>query len=115
MIKFTFYLKKITKASSVNTNLNNNNTRSKSISGASSSKNKKGNLIKIELNEEQKQELREAFDIFDSDGSGTIDVKEIRVALRALGFEPHKDELKKLISLYDKSGTGKFEVKKNYN
>ena len=34
---------------------------------------------KNELTEEQKQEIREAFDLFDSDGSGTIDAKELKV------------------------------------
>ena len=34
---------------------------------------------RLELTEEQKQEIREAFDLFDTDGSGTIDVKEIKV------------------------------------
>lgn len=29
---------------------------------------------------------------------GTIDIKELNVALRALGFEPKKDEIKKLVS-----------------
>ncbi|CAF1554587.1 unnamed protein product, partial [Didymodactylos carnosus] len=51
-----------------------------------------------ELTEEQKQEIREAFDLFDSDGSGTIDVKELKVAMRALGFEPKKEEIKKMIT-----------------
>lgn len=31
-------------------------------------------------------------------GKGTIDIKELKVALRALGFEPKKDEIKKLLS-----------------
>ena len=43
---------------------------------------------KFELTEEQKQEIREAFDLFDTDGSGTIDAKELKVAMRALGFAP---------------------------
>ena len=47
-------------------------------------------LLKFELTEEQKQEIREAFDLFDIDGSGTIDAKELKVAMRALGFEPKK-------------------------
>lgn len=34
---------------------------------------------KPELTEEQKQEIREAFDLFDADGSGTIDAKELKV------------------------------------
>ncbi|OWJ99721.1 CETN2 [Cervus elaphus hippelaphus] len=58
---------------------------------------------KPELTEEQKQEIREAFDLFDADGTGTIDV-----AMRALGFEPKKEEIKKMISEIDKEGTGKM-------
>ncbi|CAO2593192.1 Cetn1, partial [Lemmus lemmus] len=61
-----------------------------------------------ELTEDQKQEVREAFDLFDSDGSGTIDVKELKVAMRALGFEPRKEEMKKMISEVDKEATGKI-------
>ena len=34
---------------------------------------------KNELTEEQKQEIREAFDLFDTDGSGSIDAKELKV------------------------------------
>ncbi|XP_043829521.1 centrin-2 isoform X1 [Dromiciops gliroides] len=63
---------------------------------------------KPELTEDQKQEIREAFDLFDTDGTGTIDVKELKVAMRALGFEPKKEEIKKMISDIDKEGTGKI-------
>lgn len=35
---------------------------------------------KPELTEEQKQEIREAFDLFDADGTGTIDVKELKAS-----------------------------------
>lgn len=48
----------------------------------------------------------QAFDLFDTDGSGTIECKELKVAMRALGFEPKKEDLKKMISEIDKSGTG---------
>merc|ERR1712032_449675 len=44
-------------------------------------------------------------DLFDTDGTGTIDAKELKVALRALGFEPKKEELKKLVSDLDKSSS----------
>ena len=40
-----------------------------------------------ELTEEQKQEIKEAFDLFDTDGSGSIDPKELRAAMQSLGFE----------------------------
>ncbi|OWF37243.1 Centrin-1 [Mizuhopecten yessoensis] len=64
---------------------------------------------KPELTEEQKQEIREAFDLFDTDGSGTIDAKELKVAMRALGFEPKKEEIKKMISDIDREGTGTID------
>ena len=67
---------------------------------------KKSNGPRPELTEEQKQEIREAFDLFDADGSGTIDVKELKVAMRALGFEPKKEEIKKMIADIDKEGAG---------
>ena len=46
----------------------------------------------------QMQELREAFDLFDTDGSGTIDTKELQVALRALGFDSKKEKVRKMIA-----------------
>ena len=64
---------------------------------------------KPELTEEQKQEIREAFDLFDADGSGTIDVKELKVAMRALGFEPKKEEIKKMIQGWDRSVIARME------
>ncbi|XP_010783704.1 centrin-1-like [Notothenia coriiceps] len=45
----------------------------------SSSGPRKKAVPKMELNEEQKQEIKEAFDLFDTDGTGTIDVKELKV------------------------------------
>ena len=61
------------------------------------------------MTEEQKQEIREAFDLFDTDGSGTIDAKELKVAMRALGFEPKKEEIKKMIQDIDKDGSGTID------
>lgn len=46
--------------------------------GLSTAQRKKSGL-KPELTEEQKQEIREAFDLFDTDGSGSIDIKELKV------------------------------------
>ncbi|KAK1804177.1 hypothetical protein P4O66_020214 [Electrophorus voltai] len=63
---------------------------------------------KPELTEEMRQEIREAFELFDTDGSGFIEVKELKVAMRALGFEPKKEEIKKMIAEVDKDGTGKI-------
>eukprot|EP00056_Hartaetosiga_gracilis_P005740 m.88415 g.88415 ORF g.88415 m.88415 type:complete len:170 (-) comp12264_c0_seq1:1250-1759(-) len=63
----------------------------------------------IELTEEQKLEIREAFELFDTDGSGSIDAKELKVAMRALGFEPKKEEIKKMIAEVDRDGSGTID------
>ena len=36
----------------------------------------------VELSDEQKLEIKEAFQLFDTDGSGTIDAKELKVGRR---------------------------------
>ena len=41
--------------------------------------------------------------------TGRIDAKELKVAMRALGFEPKKEEVKKMIAEVDKEGTGTIE------
>ena len=58
------------------------------------------------LLEEQKQEIKEAFDLSDVDGYGEIDSKELKVATRALGFEPKKEEIQNIISDVDDDGSG---------
>merc|ERR1711934_173445 len=62
-----------------------------------------------ELTEEQKQEIKEAFDLFDTDGSGSIDAKELKVVMRALGFEPRKEEVRKMIADIDRDGSGTID------
>jgi Ca2+-binding EF-hand superfamily protein len=49
-----------------------------------------------ELTADQKQEIKEAFDLFDTDGSGSIDENELRVAMKALGFEAKDEEVHKV-------------------
>merc|ERR1711918_147868 len=56
------------------------------------------------LTEEQKAELKEAFDLFDTDGSGAVDASELHVAMKALGFEPKKEEITKMVKEMDKDG-----------
>merc|ERR1711939_1277293 len=60
---------------------------------------KRANELKS-LTDEQKAELREAFDLFDTDGSGAVDAAELHTAMKALGFEPKKEEIAKM----DKDG-----------
>lgn len=64
---------------------------------------------KNKLTDEQKQEIKEAFDLFDTDGLGKIDAKELKVAMRALGFETTKEEIRKIIIDMDREGNGTIE------
>lgn len=61
---------------------------------------------KPELSEDQKNEVKEAFDLFDTDKTGTIDYHELRVAMRALGFETKKQEIKQIQQEYDREESG---------
>jgi len=61
------------------------------------------------LSAQQVAECREAFDLFDTDGSGSIDIKELKVAMRALGFEVKKDEIKKMVDDLDRDGDGSVD------
>ena len=67
---------------------------------------KKKKNPKADLSESQKNEIKQAFDLFDTSGSGTIESKELKVALRALGFEPKKEEIRKMIADADRDGSG---------
>lgn len=70
---------------------------------------KPGKRNKNKLTEEQKEEIKEAFDLFDTDGTGKIDAKELKVAMRALGFEPKKQEIRNIIVDMDHDGTGTIQ------
>merc|ERR1711966_419437 len=61
------------------------------------------------LTEEQLDEIREAFSLFDSDASGMIDIRELKAAMRALGFEVKNEELKKMVADVDNDGNGTIE------
>ena len=67
------------------------------------------------LTDDQIQEIREALDLFDTDGSGTIDAKELKVALRALGLDAKKDEIRRMINDIDKDGSGTIDFNEFLN
>ena len=62
--------------------------------------------LRNELTEEQRQEIKEAFDLFDTNAKGEIDAKELKVAMRALGFEPKKDDIRRILQEVDAKGEG---------
>jgi centrin-1 len=54
-------------------------------------------VIPRALNEEQIKEIKEAFDLFDVDGSGKIDPHELCLALNCLGFANAREEIQTII------------------
>lgn len=61
------------------------------------------------LSEEEIEEIREAFNLFDTDGSGTIDPKELKAAMQSLGFEAKNQTIYQMISDIDKEGRGDID------
>lgn len=61
------------------------------------------------LSAQKRQEIKEAFELFDTDGSGTIDAKELNVAMRALGFEMTEEQINNMIADVDKDGSGAID------
>ena len=57
---------------------------------------------KAALDEEQLEEVKEAFNLFDTEGSGTIEPKELKAAHRALGFVVKKAEIRQMLADSDK-------------
>ena len=46
----------------------------------------------LSLSQQQEDQIREIFGLFDTDGGGTIDRQELHIAMRALGFQGTKLE-----------------------
>ncbi|XP_075934367.1 centrin-3 isoform X2 [Anarhichas minor] len=61
-----------------------------------------------ELSEDQRHEIKEAFELFDTDKDQEIDYHELKVAMRALGFEVKKVDVLKILKDYDREGNGKI-------
>lgn len=47
----------------------------------------RGGRGKQALDEESMEEIKEAFSLFDTEGKGAIDIRELKAAFRALGFQ----------------------------
>ena len=60
----------------------------------------------VEDEDPEKNELREAFNAFDEDGSGSVSTDELRKMFRKLGKSVTNDELIELIKFSDEDNSG---------
>ncbi|KAJ2851764.1 Calcium-binding component of the spindle pole body (SPB) half-bridge [Coemansia brasiliensis] len=51
----------------------------------------------VKISEDKLEEIREAFSLFDTNKDGYIDYFELKVAMRALGFDQRKDDVLRVL------------------
>merc|ERR1712216_426854 len=84
-------------------------TQSKKMPRGRAAADKRAGELKM-LTDEQKAELKEAFELFDTDGSGAVDTSELHTAMKALGFNPKKSEIDKMVREMDKDGDATIDL-----
>ncbi|XP_073486816.1 calcium-binding protein 7 [Aquarana catesbeiana] len=62
-----------------------------------------------QLPEDEIEEIREAFKVFDRDGNGFISKQELGTAMRSLGYMPNEVELEVIIQRLDMDGDGQVD------
>ena len=67
------------------------------------------NYEKNGLTEDEVLEIREAFDLFDTDKSGEIDVAELKQALMNLGIDTKNQTLQNMLADIDKNGDANID------
>ena len=67
------------------------------------------NYEKNGLTEDEVIEIKEAFDLFDSDHSGTIDTEELKQALSNLGIDAKNQTLQNMMNDIDKNQSGTID------
>ncbi|XP_029572199.1 calcium-binding protein 7 isoform X2 [Salmo trutta] len=63
----------------------------------------------VNLPEDEVEEIREAFKVFDRDGNGFISKQELGMAMRSLGYMPNEVELEVIIQRLDMDGDGQVD------
>ena len=79
------------------------------VSRQTKSKFNANKYIRPGLTEDEIEEIKEAFDLFDTDGSGSIDPKELRAAMQSLGFEAKNQTIYQMITDLDKNKSGNID------
>ena len=61
------------------------------------------------LTEDQQEEFKEAFVLFDKDGDGTVSAKELEVVMRAIGLNPTEEEIQRMMDEIVPENDGEIE------
>ena len=64
---------------------------------------------RLQLSKDEEKEIQDAFSIFDVDKSNSMDAKELKEALRALGFDVTKEEVEKIMKKKDPNEVGALQ------
>ncbi|RTG83364.1 centrin-1 [Schistosoma bovis] len=83
----------------------------RSVARSKIKKSKPKSDVKLVLTTNQKRDLLEAFKLLDNEGSGLIKAREIKVALRALGFDPTAADIRQIVSEHDPENKGFIDFK----
>merc|ERR1711894_374026 len=67
-------------------------------------KNSKKNMATSEMSKEEVNAYRKAFDHFDKNNDGTINIKELEDVMKSMGKDPSKEELQDMINNVDLDG-----------
>jgi len=67
-----------------------------------------------EAKRREENEMRQAFRVFDRDGNGLIDEKELMTTMKNLGENVTKNDVKAMIKAADKNGDGKIDYEGNH-
>ncbi|XP_077987326.1 calmodulin-alpha-like [Glandiceps talaboti] len=62
-----------------------------------------------QLTKEQIAEFKEAFVLFDKDGSGTVSTDELGSVMKSLGTNPSEEELREMVDAVDADGNGEID------
>jgi len=65
--------------------------------------------VRTGITEEEIMEIKHAFDLFDVDGNGALDLKEIQTAMASMGFDIKNQEAVQMIRDLDEDGSEKIE------
>jgi len=83
--------------------------RGKTAAPAKPAKFRADNFVRPGLGEDEVEEIKEAFDLFDNDGSGAISVNELTSAMQSLGFDVKHAVVYNMVSDLDADGSGEIE------